>query len=93
MPSIDWDNVELERVTTALRERRGGPDAEKMIWAFERARDVARVDGELLSYVLVACVCLLSWADDVTPRDVLEAFFRRSVSDEEWRETYLPLFS
>jgi hypothetical protein len=24
---------------------------------------------------------------------VLEAFFRRSVSDEAWRETYLPLFA
>jgi hypothetical protein len=23
---------------------------------------------------------------------VLEAFFRRSVSDEAWRQTYLPLF-
>jgi hypothetical protein len=24
---------------------------------------------------------------------VLEAFFRRSVSDEAWRRTYLPLFA
>jgi hypothetical protein len=53
---------------------------------------VARIDEELLSYLLAALTCLLARLDDVTPRDVLEAFFRRSISDQEWRDRYLPLF-
>jgi len=46
----------------------------------------------LLPYLLAALTCLVARLDDCTPRDVLEAFFRRSIPDEEWRGRYLPLF-
>jgi hypothetical protein len=88
---LDWDGFEISELAEELRANAGGPDAEKMIWAFEEAVRVARVDEELLSYLLAAVTCLLARLDDVTPRDVLEAFFRRSISDEDWRERYLPL--
>ena len=93
MPSIDWDSFDLEQLTEMLREKVQGADAEKMIWAFEEAVRTARIDEELLGCVLVATVCLLARLHESTPRSVLEAFFRRSVSDEEWRRSYLPLFS
>ena len=32
-------------------------------------------------------------ADDTTPRAVFEAYFRRSVTDEEWRDRYAELFA
>jgi hypothetical protein len=90
--AVDWDGVELEPLARVLRAHRSGPDAERMIWAFEEALRVARLDPELLSYLLAATTCLLARLDDCAPRDVLEAFFRRSIPDEEWRERYLPLF-
>jgi hypothetical protein len=40
----------------------------------------------------VATVCLLARSEGSTPRTVLETFFRRSVSDEEWRGRYAGLF-
>jgi len=92
MAAIDWDDFELDRLARALRSKQSGPDAERMIWAFEEALRVARLDPELLSYLLAATTCLLARVDDCSPRDVLEAFFRRSIPDEEWRERYLPLF-
>ncbi len=92
MASVDWNSFDLETLSLELRATRGGPDAERMIWAFDESLRIARIDGELLSYLLVACVCLLARADDVSPRDVLEAFFRRSITDEEWRRAYRPLF-
>ena len=54
---------------------------------------VARTDDDLLSYLVVAALCLLARLDESSPRAVLEAFFRRSVSDEAWRRKYLPLFA
>jgi hypothetical protein len=36
---------------------------------------------------------LLARLDDCSPRDVLEAFFRRSIPDDEWRARYLPFFA
>ena len=92
MAGVDWDEFELERLTDELRAKRGGPDAERMIWAFEEALRLARIDPDLLSYLLAAITCLLARLDDVTPRDVLETFFCRSISDEEWRRSYRPLF-
>lgn len=91
MDTLDWDAFDLTRLAGELRARRIGPDGEKMIWAFEEALRVARIDRHLLDYVLVAAVCLIARADGISPRQVLEAFFRRSVSDREWRERYLPL--
>ena len=90
---VDWDSFDLDALAVVVRSRGGGPDAERMIWAFEEALRVARLDPELLSYLLAALTCLLARADDCSPRDVLEAFFRRSIPDEEWRGRYLPLFA
>jgi hypothetical protein len=91
--TVDWDNLELEKLVRELRENVGGPDGEKMVWAFERALSVARIDPGLLDYVLAAVVCLLAHSTGETPRAVLEAFFRRSISDREWRERYVELFA
>ena len=63
-----------------------------MIWAFEQALGVARIDPGLLEYVLAAVVCMLARSTDQSPRAVLEAFGRRSISDREWRELYVDLF-
>jgi hypothetical protein len=93
MAVVDWDNFDLEKFTRDLRGHLNGPDAENLIWAFEQAVHVARIDDELLSYMAVAILCLLARVDESSPRAVLEAFFRRSVSDEDWRRTYLPLFA
>jgi hypothetical protein len=92
MTSFDWDAFTLERLATELREDPGGADGERMIWAFEEALRIARAGAELLPHFLAATACLLARAENTTPRDVLEAFFRRSASDEVWRERYLPLF-
>jgi hypothetical protein len=90
MASIDWDTFQTAELFRALRGARG-PDGEKMVWAFEEALRVARVDEALLDYLLAAVACLLARVNDCAPRDVLEAFFRRSISNAEWRERYLPL--
>ena len=86
-----WDAIELSALFGDIRQRFAGPDAERMIWAFERALETARLDERLLDYVLVATVCLVARAQSETPRTVLEQVFRRSVSDEEWRGRYAPL--
>jgi hypothetical protein len=90
---VDWDSFDIEEFTRELRGNIDGPDADKLIWAFERAIQVARIDDDLLSYLIVAILCLLARVDESSPRSVLEAFFRRSVSDEDWHRTYLPLFA
>jgi hypothetical protein len=92
MSSLDWDGFDIDELAGELRRHAPGPDAERMIWAFEEAVRVARIDEELLSYMLAAITCLVARLDDVTPRDVLETFFRRSITDQEWRDRYLPLF-
>jgi hypothetical protein len=68
-------------------------EGEKMVWAFERALRVSAVDVELLGHLLAATVCLIAADERSSPRSVLETYFRRSVSDAEWREDYLPLFA
>lgn len=90
---LDWDALDLEQLASEIRAERPGPDAERTIWAFEEALRVARVDPELLEYVLVAVSCCLAREAGSTPRDVLEEYFRRSVSTEEWHQTYVPLLS
>jgi hypothetical protein len=93
MTVVDWNSFDVEGLTRELRGHLNGPDADKLIWAFEEAVEVARIDDQLLSYLVVASLCLLARVDESSPRAVLEAFFRRSVSDEDWRRTYLPLFA
>jgi hypothetical protein len=84
MQQPNWDDLDLEALEQELRNALPGPEAEKMVWAFERALAVARVDGDLLRYLLAATASLLAAA---------EAFFRRSVSDEEWRDRYAGLLA
>jgi hypothetical protein len=88
---VDWDNLDLEPLTHELREGVGGPDGEKMIWAFEQALGIARIDPDLLNYILAAAACLLAHEADDSPRAVLDAFSRRSISDCEWHERYAGL--
>lgn len=92
MASFDWDSFDLEKLAAELREDPGGAEGERMIWAFEQALRVARAGDDLLPHFLAATACLLAWAEETTPRTVLEAFFRRSASDDSWRDRYLPLF-
>jgi hypothetical protein len=90
---VDWDRFELGHLAREIRADGKTADAEKMIWAFEEAVRVARIDPELLSYQLAALTCLIARLEGASPRDVLEAFFRRSIPDDDWRERFLPLFS
>jgi hypothetical protein len=92
MPSFDWDTLDLDRLTAELRADPGGPEGERMIWAFEEALRIARNGDDLLPHFLAATTCLLARAEGTTPRSILESFFRRSASDEAWRGRYLPLF-
>ena len=82
----------MERLAEHLRRNPGGAEGEKMVWAFERAWRVAEVDVELLGHLLAATVCLIAADEHSSPRAVLEAFFRRSVTDARWRDEYQPLF-
>jgi hypothetical protein len=90
---MDWDQLDTTSLFEELRQRVGGADGERMVWAFERALVVARIDEHLLDYLLVAAVCLVARSRNSTPRTVLEQFFRRSVSDDEWRARYAPLLA
>jgi hypothetical protein len=90
---IDWHSFDLEPLARELRATLSPPDAERMIWAFERALSVARVDEELVECLLAASICLSASRSGTSPRDVLESFFRRSIPDEVWRDRYLPLFA
>ena len=90
---MDWEEFDLEPLARELRATLPAPQAEKMIWAFERALAVARVDGDLVDCLLAASICLAARRAGTSPRDVLESFFRRSVPDEVWRDRYLPLFA
>ena len=89
---MDWDGFELEPLTAELRRSCADAEAERMVYAFERMVGLARLDPELLPHLLAASACLVARAEGVSPRTVLEQFYRRSVSDEQWREVYLPLF-
>jgi hypothetical protein len=90
---MDWHALDTQRLFESIRSRGPAPDAERSVWAFERALEAARIDGELHRHLLVACVCLVAHEEGETPRTVLERVFRRSVSDREWREDFAPLLA
>lgn len=90
---MNWNTVDPEPLFEAIRERGPASDAERSVWAFERALVAARIDGALLRHLLVACVCLIAHEEGETPRAVLERLFRRSVSDQEWFEDFAPLLT
>jgi hypothetical protein len=93
MQEPNWHSLDLDRLGSELRARLPAPEAEKILWAFEQALSVARIDGDLLRYLLAATVSLVARANGTTPRTVLEDFFRRSVSDDEWRDRYVELLA
>ena len=93
MQGVDWHELDLETLALALRATLPPAEAEKMVWAFEQALAVARIDGDLLRYLLAATASLVARVEESTPRTVFEAFFRRSVSDDEWRERYAGLIA
>ena len=93
MPGINWHELDFEALSRELRSTLPPAEAEKMVWAFEQALSVARVDGDLLRYVLAASASMIARAEDSSPRAVFEAFFRRSVSDDEWRDRYARLLA
>jgi len=89
---VDWNAFTLERVAAELRDQLSAPEAERMVYAFEWALLVARVDSELLPDIVPATACLLAHSEATTPRGVMETYFRRAVADAVWRERYKPLF-
>lgn len=93
MQSLDWHELDLEKLALELRSTLPPAEAEKMVWAFEQALGVARIDGDLLRYLLAATASLIARVEGSSPRTVFEAFFRRSVSDDEWRERYAGLIA
>ena len=88
MHEPNWHELDLKALQEELRRALPAPEAEKMIWAFEQALSVARIEGDLLRYLLAATASLVARAEESSPRDVFESFFRRSVSDEDWRDRY-----
>ena len=90
---LDWDAVDPERLFESIRERGPAAEAERTVWAFERALEAARTDGELLHHLLVACACLVAHAEGQSPRTVFEQGFKRAVNDREWWERVAPLLA
>lgn len=90
---LDWHELDLEALAAELRRSLPPAEAERMVFAFERALAVARVDGDLLRHLLAATASLLARAEGTSPRSVLAAFYRRSVSDEDWHDRYAGLIS
>ena len=88
---LDWHDVSLDALAEELRATLPPAEAEKMLWAFEQVLAVARIDADLLRYHLAAVASLLARGEGSSPRAVFEAFFRRSVSDVEWRDRYAGL--
>jgi hypothetical protein len=88
---LDWNEVSLEALADELRATLPPAEAEKMLWAFEQVLAVARIDPDLLRYHLAAVASLVARGEGSSPRAVFEAFFRRSVSDEDWHDRYAGL--
>jgi len=89
---MDWEGLKLDRLARHLRGSLDTSQAERMIQAFEQAVRIAQLDAELLPHLLAATACMIAHEEASSPRTVLETYFRRSVSDERWRDLYLPLF-
>jgi hypothetical protein len=90
---LDWNDVSLETLADELRSSLPAAEAERMLQAFEQLLAVARTDDDLLRYHLAAAAALVARAEGSTPRTVFEDFFRRSVSDDEWRDRYASLLT
>jgi hypothetical protein len=93
MRGVDWHELDLAALASELRSTLPPAEAEKMVWAFEQAVGVARIEGDLLRYLLAATAALIARVEDSSPRTIFEAFFRRSISDDEWRDRYAGLIA
>jgi hypothetical protein len=93
MRRVDWNELDLTALAGQLRSGRRKLDAERMIVAFEHARELARADEAFLDDLLVAVVCLLAHAEETTPRDVLEQCFKRAMPDSRWKADLAPLLA
>jgi hypothetical protein len=89
---VEWETFDETSLFDLIRERGPEEDAERTIRAFRHVLEAARTDPALLDHMLVAAVTLVALEQDETPRTILDRVFRRSVSDEEWRREYAPLF-
>ena len=89
---MQWDEFDTTPLFELIRDRGPEDDAERTIRAFTYVLHAARTDPALLDHVLAAAVSLVALEQDETPRTILDRVFRRSVSDEEWRLEYAPLF-
>jgi Ser/Thr protein kinase RdoA (MazF antagonist) len=89
---MNWSEIDLERLVDELHASNEPADAERIARAFEEVLRLVRNDPELLPSLLAAAVSLAAYEEGISPRTVLEQWFRRSVPDEVWRERYLPLF-
>jgi hypothetical protein len=89
---VEWDDFDETSLYELIRDRGPEEDAERTIRAFSHVLHAARTDSALLEHMLVAAVSLVALDEDETPRTILDRVFRRSVSDEEWRREYAPLF-
>ena len=89
---MQWDDFDETSLYELIRDRGPEEDAERTIRAFRYVLDAARTDPALLEHMLVAAVSLAALDEDETPRTILDRVFRRSVSDEQWRREYAPLF-
>ena len=90
---MNWETIDPERLFDAIRTDGSTPDAERTVWAFERAISIARLEPELLRHLLIASVCMVAYEEGQSPRAVLEQFFRRSVSDAEWQDRFESLLA
>ena len=68
---VNWDAFTLERVAAELRDELSAPEAERMVYAFESALRIARVDPELLPHLLAATTCLLAHSEATTPSIII----------------------
>jgi hypothetical protein len=93
MRRVDWNELDLTALAGQLRRGRRRHEAERMIVAFQHARELARADEAFLDDLLVAVVCLLAHAADTTPRDVLEHCFKRAMPDSRWKADLAPLLA
>jgi hypothetical protein len=93
MQRVDWNELDLTALAGQLRRGRRQHEAERMIVAFEHARELARADEAFLDDLLVAVVCLLAHAEGSTPRDVLEQCFKRAMPDARWKADLAPLLA
>ena len=88
---MDWHTLDPTALFETVRGHTTAADAESMIWALEQAFASARSDPALLDHMAAATLCAIAYRDDVTPRQVAEQLFRRSVGDDAWRTHYAGL--